>query len=104
MLSWREERPDYLADALSLLQGWIHDNGDYRRTLAIDDTQHAAFTERIKIIADALQVRLDVRRFAGSTHIRLRADDGLHLTHGQVTLAARIEDLYRRITAPTAIC
>ena len=38
----RHESPDYLNDAVSLLHGWTRDGRDFRRTLRIDDTQHAA--------------------------------------------------------------
>ena len=43
----------------------------------------------------------DVRRLDGRTQIRLRTPDGSALSSGEVTLAARIEDLYRKITEPT---
>jgi pterin-4a-carbinolamine dehydratase len=89
------ERVDYLADALSLLDGWIRDGREFRRTLRLDDSQHAAMTERIKIVADALQLRPQVRRFDGNTHIRLCTPDDGALSDGEVTLAARIETMYR---------
>jgi 4a-hydroxytetrahydrobiopterin dehydratase len=88
---------DYLADALSLLDGWTRDGREFRRTLRIDDSQHAALTERIKIVADTLQLRPHVRRRDGQTQIRLCTPDDGALSTGEVTLAARIEDLYRSI-------
>ena len=103
-----EQHRDYLSDALALLQGWTHDGGEIRRTLHLDDSQHAALTERMKIVADALQLRPDVRRLDGRTQIRLRipATSGTpgtsDLSPGEVTLAARIEDLYKNIIAGAA--
>jgi pterin-4a-carbinolamine dehydratase len=94
---WSREQRDYLSDALALLQGWTREGMELRRTLHLDESQHAALTERMKIVADALQVRPDVRRLDGRTQIRLRTPDGTGLTSGEVTLAARIEDLYRTI-------
>ena len=94
---WSGEQRDYLSDALALLQGWTREGMELRRTLHLDESQHAALTERMKIVADALQVRPDVRRLDGRTQIRLRTPDGTGLTSGEVTLAARIEDLYRTI-------
>jgi 4a-hydroxytetrahydrobiopterin dehydratase len=70
---------------------------EIRRTLQLDESQHADLTERIKVVADALQVRADVRRFDGRTQIRLRTPDRSALSPGEVTLAARIEDLYSKI-------
>jgi 4a-hydroxytetrahydrobiopterin dehydratase len=93
----REHR-DYLSDALALLHGWTRDGCELRRTLRLDDSQHAALTERMKVIADALQLRPEVRRLDGHTQIRLRAPESDDVSAGEVTLAARIEDLYRRIT------
>ena len=88
---------DYLTDALSLLDGWTRDGREFRRTLRIDDTQHAALTERIQVVADALQLRPHVGRRDGQTQIRLCTPDEGALSNGEVTLAARIEDLYRSI-------
>ena len=48
--------------------------------------------------AVAVGVRPDVRRLDGHTQIRLCTPEGATLTPGEVTLAARIEDLYRTIT------
>jgi pterin-4a-carbinolamine dehydratase len=95
---WGRERSDYLSDALALLAGWTREGREIRRTLRIDDAQHAQLTERIKVAADALQLRPEIRRLDGHTQIRLGAPDGVDLTAGEVTLAARIEDAYRSIT------
>lgn len=92
------EHRDYLSDALALLQGWKQEGREIHRTLRLDDSQHAALTERMKVVADALQVRPDVTRLGGHTQIRVRTADGGNLSASQVTLAARIEDLYRTIT------
>jgi pterin-4a-carbinolamine dehydratase len=92
--------PDYLDDALTLLAGWTREGTEIKRTLRVDDAQHAALTERIKVAADALQVRPAVRRLDGYTQIMLRVPDGDGLTAGVVSMAARIEDAYRSVTAP----
>lgn len=92
---------DYLSDALTLLGGWTRDEREITRTLPLDDTQHAALTERIKVVADALQVRPEIRRTEGQTQIRLGTPNGAGLTTGTVTMAARIEDAYRTITGTT---
>jgi pterin-4a-carbinolamine dehydratase len=89
---------DYLTDALSLLQGWTRDDRELTRTLRLDDSQHAALAERIKVVADALQLRPDVRRLNGHTQIKVCTAEGAALSDGEVTLAARIEDMYRHIT------
>ncbi len=91
-------RPDYLSDALTLLSGWTRDGVQITRVLPIDDSQHAALTERIKVAADTLRLRPDVRRLNGYTQICLGARDGTGITDGEVTLAARIEDAYRTVT------
>jgi pterin-4a-carbinolamine dehydratase len=92
-----ESRADYLADALSLLDGWIRDGREFRRTLRLDDTQHAALTERIKVVADALQLRPQIRRLDGHTQIKMCTTEDEALSNGEVTLAARIETMYRTI-------
>lgn len=89
---------DYLNDALAQLGGWTRDGRELKRILRLDDTQHAALTERVKVAADALQLRPDIRRLNGHTQIRLGSPDDTSLTAGEVTLAARIEDAYRIIT------
>ena len=60
-----DEDTDYLSDALSLLKGWSREGRYFRRTLRLDESQHAALAERIKVVADALQVHPDVRRLDG---------------------------------------
>jgi len=87
----------YLDDARRLLKEWIGDASEIRRTLRIDDSEHAALTERIKVAADVLHLRPEVRRLDGHTQIRLKAPDGRTLTAGEVTLAARIEAAYRAV-------
>ncbi len=89
---------DYLHDALTLLAGWSLEGPEIKRTLRIDDAQHAALTERIKVVSDALQLRPSVRRLDGYTQIMVSPVDGAALTAGEVTLAARIEDAYRSVT------
>jgi pterin-4a-carbinolamine dehydratase len=89
---------DYLTDALGLLAGWSRDGRDIKRTLRLDEAQHAALTERVKVVADALQLRPTIRRLEGYTQIMVGTPTGA-LTAGEVTLAARIEDVYRAITA-----
>jgi pterin-4a-carbinolamine dehydratase len=93
-----DEPRDYLTDALSLLQGWTREGREFRRVLRLDDSQHAALAERIKVVADALQLRPDVRRLDGNTQIRLCTPEGHQLSQGEVALAARIEAMYRTIT------
>jgi len=92
--------PDYLSDALTLLAGWTREGAEIKRTLRVDDAQHAALTERFQVASDALQIRPAVRRLDGCTQILLRVPDGADLTAGVVTLAARIEDAYRSVIAP----
>jgi pterin-4a-carbinolamine dehydratase len=91
---------DYLTDALTLLDGWIREGREFRRTLRLDESQHAALTERIKVVADALQLCPQVRRRDGDTQIRLCTPDDGALSDGEVTLAARIEAMYQTITHP----
>jgi 4a-hydroxytetrahydrobiopterin dehydratase len=92
---------DDLRDALGQLKEWIGDTRELRRTMRLDDSEHAALTERMIVVADALQVRPAVRRRDGETQICLRTADGGPLTAVEVRLAARIEDAYRSITTPT---
>jgi 4a-hydroxytetrahydrobiopterin dehydratase len=89
---------DYLSDALRLLAGWTREGQEIKRTLRIDDAQHAELTERIKVAADALQVRPMIRRLDGHTQIMLHTPASSGLTAVEVTLAARIEDAYRTVT------
>ncbi|MGN9766135.1 4a-hydroxytetrahydrobiopterin dehydratase [Micromonospora sp. SD12] len=90
---------DYLSDALTLLTGWIREGEQIRRTLTLDETQHAALTERVKVVADALHQRPEISRRADQTQIRVGHGDA-PLTEGEVLLAARIEDAYRAVTQP----
>lgn len=95
----RSER-DYLSDALTLLGGWTREGQRIRRCLPLDDSQHAALTERVKVVADVLHVRPEIRRTDGQTEITVGARDGTPITEGDVTLAARIEEAYRAVTSP----
>ncbi|MEV2238500.1 4a-hydroxytetrahydrobiopterin dehydratase [Micromonospora sp. NPDC049891] len=88
---------DYLSDALTLLSGWTREGEQIRRTLVIDDTQHAALTERVKVVADALHLRPEISRRADHTQIRV-GHGNEPLSEGEVLLAARIEDAYRAVT------
>ncbi|MEH0983360.1 pterin dehydratase [Micromonospora sp. CPCC 205556] len=90
---------DYLSDALTLLTGWTRDGEQIRRVLVMDDTQHAALTERVKVVADALRLRPEISRRDEQTLIRVGHGDGEPLSEGEVLLAARIEDAYRAVTA-----
>ena len=94
------QRADYLSDALSHLAGWTREDRQLRRTFTLDDTQHADLTERIKVCADALRLRAELRRLDGHTQIKLAAADGTTITDREVALAARIEDAYRAVTGP----
>jgi 4a-hydroxytetrahydrobiopterin dehydratase len=88
---------DDLRDALGQLKEWVVDAREIRRTMRLDETQHAALTERIQVVADALELRPDVRRLDGLTQVRLRMPNPGALTAGEVRLAARIEDAYRAV-------
>ena len=93
----RAARSDYLSDALALLGGWTVDGVQLKRVLVCDDSEHAALTERIKVAADTLRILPTIRRLDGHTQICLGARDGVAITDGEVTLAARIEDAYRTV-------
>ncbi|MBN1174877.1 MAG: 4a-hydroxytetrahydrobiopterin dehydratase [Micromonosporaceae bacterium] len=93
-----ENQRNYLSDALALLHGWTRDGRQIQRTLHLDDCQHATLTEHMKVVSDALQLRPEIRRFDGYTYIRVRGD-AAGLSASAVALAARIEDLYGRITS-----
>jgi pterin-4a-carbinolamine dehydratase len=82
------------------LKEWTGDAGEIRRSLRLDESEHAAFTERLKVVADALQLSPQVRRQGGVTQVCLRPPDGGALTASEVRLAARIEDTYRAVTRP----
>jgi pterin-4a-carbinolamine dehydratase len=88
---------DYLSDALALLVEWNRDGRHITRVLRLDDAQHAALTERIKVAADALHLRPDIRRIDGHTRIKIGSDDDIGITERAITLAARIEDAYRAV-------
>ncbi len=92
---------DHLRDALGQLKEWIGDNQEIRRTMRLDDSEHAALAERIKVVSEALEVQPLVRRHDGYTQVCLRTPDGGALTAGEVRLAARIEDAYRSVTNHT---
>ncbi|MGH3740177.1 MAG: 4a-hydroxytetrahydrobiopterin dehydratase [Micromonosporaceae bacterium] len=93
---------NFLHDALSQLAGWSGDDYEIRRTLEIDDSEHADLTERAKVYADALRLRPEIRRVDGLTQIRIQQPhDGL--TVNEVALAARIEDVYRTVTRPRTV-
>ncbi|MFK3982943.1 4a-hydroxytetrahydrobiopterin dehydratase [Micromonospora sp. NPDC050397] len=97
---WRSRsQRDYLTDALTLLPGWVREGRQLKRTLILDDTQHAALTERVKIVADAVHIRPELRRLDGHTQIKIGAPDEDTITENVVTLAARIEDVYRAVTS-----
>ena len=91
---------DDLRDALGQLKEWVVDAREIRRTMRLDETQHAALTERIQVVADALELRPDVRRLDGLTQVRLRMPHGGAISAGEVRLAARIEDAYRAVIHP----
>ncbi|MDR7280833.1 4a-hydroxytetrahydrobiopterin dehydratase [Catenuloplanes atrovinosus] len=97
--SGRTANRDYLSDALTVLSGWTRDGQQLSRTLALNEAQHADLTERIKVAADALHLRPEIRRLEGETQIRVAAAGAESITEGQVALAARIEDAYRTVTA-----
>jgi 4a-hydroxytetrahydrobiopterin dehydratase len=92
---WARPRHDHVSDALALLGGWIRDGSQIKRTLLLDDAQHAALTERIKVAADVLHLRPEIRRLDGHTQIKISPRDGEEITEHEVTLAARVEDVYR---------
>jgi pterin-4a-carbinolamine dehydratase len=91
---------DDLRDALGQLSGWVPYARGLRRTLRLDESEHAALTERIKVVADALQVRPDIRRLDDQTQITLRGPDGAAVSADEVRLAARIEDIYQAVRSP----
>jgi len=93
----RQAKNDYLSDALSQLAGWMRDEECIRRTLQLDETQHAVLTERIQIVAEAFGVRPQIRRLDGRTQIKVCADADGSLTPAEVGLAARVEALYQSL-------
>ena len=76
----------------------MHEGDCIKRTLPLDDTQHAVLTERISVAADTYGVRPHIRRLDGRTQIRaLPGADGA-LTSAEVGLAARIEAAYQSLS------
>jgi 4a-hydroxytetrahydrobiopterin dehydratase len=86
-----------LRDVLAQLKGWVRDARELRRTLRLDESEHAALTERIKVVSDALQLHPNIRRHNGQTQITLQAAEGGTVTADEVRLAARIEDIYQSV-------
>jgi pterin-4a-carbinolamine dehydratase len=98
---WRDgSRRDYLSDALALLAGWSRDERQVKRVFQLDDAQHAALAERIRVVAESLELFPSIRRLDGYTQVMVSVGAGGALTAGEVTLAARIEDAYRAVTRP----
>lgn len=91
---------DLLQDALQQLDGWSTDSTHISRTLTINDSQHADLTERIKIFADAYELRPAVRRMDGNTRIDVTRAEGVTLS--EVSFAARVEDAYQNIAGVSA--
>lgn len=89
-----------LRDALGRLGGWTGDTNEIRRTLPLNESQHADMTERIKVFADAMQLRPAIRRVDGYTEIRLCSGDDTQVTDHDVALAARIETAFHAMDAP----
>ncbi|WP_051815829.1 4a-hydroxytetrahydrobiopterin dehydratase [Glycomyces tenuis] len=95
-----EQDDNVLLDALRELNGWEADDGRLARTLPLDESQHAALAEQIKIFADTLNVRPDVTRSEQATLIVLSRDGGVSLT--DVTFAGRVESAYITIAGELA--
>jgi 4a-hydroxytetrahydrobiopterin dehydratase len=85
-----------LQDALAVLKGWEREPRELRRTLSLDESEHAALTERVKVVADALQIHPEIRRLNGQTQITVHAANGT-VSSDEVRLAARIEDIYQSV-------
>lgn len=85
-----------LRDALGQLKGWVRNPRELYRSLRLDESEHAALTERVKVVADALQLHPEIRRLDGHTQITLHAAGGA-VTADEVRLAARIEDIYQSV-------
>jgi pterin-4a-carbinolamine dehydratase len=88
---------EILREALAHLEGWQGDRHGIRRTLRINDADHADLTERIKVVADAMRLRPELHRVDDRTEIRLDPVEGDQITTAQVALAARIEAAYHAI-------
>ncbi|WP_230687160.1 4a-hydroxytetrahydrobiopterin dehydratase [Catellatospora vulcania] len=93
----RGRRRDYLSDALSQLSGWVHEGDCLKRTLPLDDTEHAVLTEHISVAADTFGVRPHIRRLDGRTQIQLCAGDNGTLTSAEIGMAARVEAAYQSL-------
>lgn len=96
---WRDgSRTDYLTDAMTILAAWSRDDRQIKRVFQVDDAQHAALAERIRVVAESLQLFPSIRRLDGYTQVMVSYPASGALTAGEVTLAARIEDAYRAVT------
>jgi 4a-hydroxytetrahydrobiopterin dehydratase len=96
---WRDgSRRDYLTDAMAILAGWSRDDHQIKRVFQLDDAQHAALAERIRVVAESLELFPSIRRLDGYTQVMVSFAAGGALGAGEVTLAARIEDAYRSVT------
>lgn len=93
----RGQRRDYISDALSQLTGWVHEGDCLKRTLPLDDTEHAVLSERISVAADTFGVRPHIRRLDGRTQIQLCAGDNGALTSAEIGMAARVEAAYQSL-------
>jgi len=89
---------EILREALAHLDGWQGNQFGIRRTLDISESEHAELTERIKVVADAMHLRPDLRRSDGRTSIGLVPIEGETLSTAQIALAARIEAAYHTIS------
>lgn len=96
-----EQDDNVLLDALKELNGWEADDGRLARTLPLDESQHAALAEQIKIFADTLNVHPDVTRSDHATLIVLNREGGVSIT--DVTFAGRVESAYLAIAGELAV-
>lgn len=95
-----EQDDNVLLDALRELNGWEADDNRLTRTLPLDESQHAALAEQIKIFADTLNVHPDVSRSDHATLIVLNRAGGVSIT--DVTFAGRVESAYLAIAGELA--
>ncbi len=96
---WRDgSRRDYLTDAMAVLAGWSRDDRQIKRVFQLDDAQHAALAERVRVVAESLELFPTIRRLDGYTQVTVGFAAGGAPGAGEVTLAARIEDAYRAVT------
>jgi len=84
---------------MAVLVGWGRDDRQIKRVFQLDDAQHAALAERIRVVAESLERFPTIRRLDGYTQVTIGFAAGGVLTAGEVTLAARIEDSYRAVTS-----